>query len=125
MVTNWDIWKINTGDSILSVDIGGSRVKATLLNQAGELLRDYRKVDTPSPATPENVIGGYQNAGKGFAGYEKVSVGFPGYVREGVIQTAPNLGTDLWRNVDLQQMLTRPCKNRYGSSMTLICSVWA
>lgn len=95
-----------TSDKILSVDIGGSHIKATLLNQQGELLMDYKKVETPVPATPEKVIFSIKTLVAAFEDYQKVSVGFPGYVRDGIISTAPNLGTNLWSQVNLSKQLS-------------------
>ncbi|WP_428328172.1 ROK family protein [Mucilaginibacter sp.] len=90
---------------ILSIDIGGSHIKATILNQKGELQKDYEKVPTPMPSTPENLIKATKGLVKNFPGYDKISVGFPGYVKNGVIKTAPNLGTDQWKDFDLQAKL--------------------
>lgn len=90
---------------ILSVDVGGSHIKATILNKEGELQTNYERVDTPSPANPANVINTIKSLAKRLPGYDKVSVGFPGYVKNGVIITAPNLGTDFWKNADLKNML--------------------
>ncbi|HZG24165.1 MAG TPA: ROK family protein [Chitinophagaceae bacterium] len=93
-------------DKILSIDIGGSNVKVTLLNRQGELLVDYKKTATPEPASPANVIEAVKGLLTNFPGFDMVSVGFPGYVKQGVIHTAPNLGTELWRGVDLQNRLS-------------------
>lgn len=93
------------GLKILSIDIGGSHIKCTVLNQKGELLKDYEKVVTPSPANPQNVIKSIQKLIKDFPEYDRISVGFPGYVREGVVKTAPNLGNDYWKDVDLADKL--------------------
>ncbi|HUQ96693.1 MAG TPA: ROK family protein [Chitinophagaceae bacterium] len=91
---------------ILAVDIGGSNVKACILNAEGGMENDYQKVPTPQPASPENVIGAIQELTKRFPQYDKVSVGFPGYVRGGIVYTAPNLGTELWAGVNLSSQLT-------------------
>ncbi|WP_162051973.1 ROK family protein [Pontibacter pamirensis] len=91
--------------SILTIDIGGSRIKATVLNQAGQLQTSYIKTNTPSPASPENVMDAIKNLVKEFSDYDRVSVGFPGYVKDGIVMTAPNLGTDSWRGFDLRQQL--------------------
>ena len=40
----------------MTIDIGGSFIKATVLNQEGELLQDYQKVKTPNQATPQKVL---------------------------------------------------------------------
>ncbi len=91
---------------VLSVDIGGSHVKATVLNSNGQLLQPYQKVTTPSPANPENIIKDIELLGKGFPEYDYVSVGFPGYVKNGVVKTAPNLDNKAWRDFDLSKNLS-------------------
>lgn len=90
---------------ILTIDIGGSHVKATILNSKGELQMEYKRVDTPIPANPENIITTIKNLVKGFPDYNYVSAGFPGYVKNGTIITAPNLGTEAWQNVSLAKKL--------------------
>ena len=90
---------------ILSIDIGGSSIKATILDSKGNLKMDYKKVVTPNPANPENVIKSINVLVKSFPGYDKISVGFPGYVRNGVVKTAPNLGNDFWKDVNFKAKL--------------------
>ncbi|WP_295720689.1 ROK family protein [Mucilaginibacter sp.] len=91
---------------ILSIDIGGSHIKATILNKKGELKMDYDKVPTPAPASPDNLIKAIKTLVKNFPAYDKISVGFPGYVKNGVIKTAPNLNTKLWADVDLTKKIS-------------------
>ena len=100
----------------LSIDIGGSHIKATILNNKGELQIDYNRVATPAPANPENVINTIKNLVKDFPQFDRVSVGFPGYVRSGTIMTAPNLGTDLWKNVNLANRL----QNELGKPVRVV-----
>lgn len=92
-------------DKILSIDIGGSKVKATILDPAGVAQTEYKKLLTPSPASPEKVIAVIQELVRDFTEYTKVSVGFPGFVRNGRVMTAPNLGTALWHKFNLQDEL--------------------
>jgi polyphosphate glucokinase len=91
--------------NILSIDIGGSHIKGTILNQKGELQKDYEKVVTPSPASPDNVIKSIKTLVKDFPKYDRISVGFPGFVKNGVVKTAPNLSTPLWADVDFAKRL--------------------
>ncbi len=91
---------------ILSIDIGGTFIKATVLNQEGGHLKDFKKVKTAGSASPEKVLEAIQKLVKGFQNYDMVSVGFPGYIKKGVVFTAPNLGTDLWKEVNLNKLLT-------------------
>ena len=93
-------------ENIMTIDIGGSFIKATVLNQEGELLQDYQKVKTPNPATPQKVLEAIQYLVMDFQDYTKISVGFPGYIKKGIVRTAPNLGTDFWKNVNLNRLLT-------------------
>ncbi len=90
---------------ILSVDIGGSHIKATILNSRGELQMEYARVPTPLPANPANVIATIKNLVQKFPEYNKVSVGFPGYVKDGTVITAPNLGTEFWENINMRKNL--------------------
>jgi polyphosphate glucokinase len=92
-------------DKILTLDIGGTTIKATVLDQAGKLLQDYKKVQTPDPATPEKVMEAIQQLIIDFPAYDRVSVGFPGYVSKGIVFTAPNLGTDVWKGFNLKKYI--------------------
>ena len=94
---------------ILAIDIGGSHVKATVLDKNGKMLSDYIKTDTPSPANPENVMNAIKELTKELT-YERVSVGFPGYVRDGVVGTAPNLDNKAWAGFDFAAKLTEELK---------------
>lgn len=95
----------NPDEKILSIDIGGSRIKATVLDVHGKMIMEYQRLDTPYPAHPENVLKTVTQLVKAFNSYTKVSVGFPGYVRNGIVHTAPNLGTERWRGFDLCQKM--------------------
>lgn len=103
----------NTDPRILTIDIGGSHLKAAVVNSNGEMVSDYKRVATPEPATPDAVIPALEQLVAELA-FEKVSVGFPGYVKNGVVKTAPNLGTEDWKDVNLaerlSQTLHRPVK---------------
>lgn len=100
--------------TILTIDIGGSHVKATLLSDAGIPVAEYKKLDTPLPSTPVNMMRTIGELVRDFSGYNRISVGFPGYVKNGVIKTAPNLGTPEWQGYDLQtnlgKMLNQPAR---------------
>src|SRR5258708_24043761 len=97
-------------EKILTIDIGGSNIKATVLSGDGNMLMDYEKIETPSKANPANMITAIEALTKRFESYDKVSVGFPGFVRNGVVFTAPNLGTDPWKGVELGKLLTEKLK---------------
>jgi polyphosphate glucokinase len=90
---------------VLSIDIGGSHIKATVLDKDGALLVSYSKVETPQPANPENVVNAIKGLAKSFTDFNKISVGFPGYVRDSIVKTAPNLDNTAWADFDLGKKL--------------------
>ena len=92
-------------EKILSFDIGGSRIKAILLDTEGNALIEYQRIDTPAPSTAQNVIRAIGNLAQRFPGFTRVSVGFPGYVKRGIVHTAPNLGTGYWKGINLRDEL--------------------
>src|SRR5580704_17662757 len=95
----------STSPKILSIDIGGSHIKATILDDKGALQMDYDKIPTPMPSTPENMVAAIKKLVKAFPEHDMISVGFPGYVKRGVIKTAPNLGNEAWKDFDLSKKL--------------------
>jgi len=101
---------------ILSIDIGGSNLKAAILDHKGAVLHEYIMIPTPKPATPEILLAAIEALIAGFPGYDYISAGFPGYVKDGVVKTAPNLGTPQWTGVDFRLML----EERLGKPAKLI-----
>ncbi len=97
-------------EKVLSIDIGGSRIKATILDIEGNMLRDYVRINTPLSAEPEHIMQAIVELTRSFQPYTKVSVGFPGYVRNGIVHTAPNLSTEKWRGIDLSSKLSEILK---------------
>ena len=86
---------------ILAIDIGGSGLKAALINTDGEMVTDRIRVKTPRLRKPETLVEEIVKLVEPFTDYAVVSVGFPGVVRNGKILTAPNLGTKTLRGLDL------------------------
>jgi len=75
----------------LAIDIGGTGVKAIVLDIAGGMLTERVRIETPRPATPDAIIGAIATLVRPLGAYDRVSVGFPGVVVDGVVKTAPNL----------------------------------
>ena len=94
----------------LTIDIGGTGIKAFVLNSAGKPIDDRLRIPTPKKATPENVIEVIEKLAKESPGASRVSVGFPGVVKDGVVYTAPNLGKG-WSGFDLAGALQKRLKH--------------
>jgi polyphosphate glucokinase len=103
-----------TGPLTLAIDIGGTRLKAGVLDTIGTMVVPVARIDTPYPAAPELVVELLTDLVRPLGAYDRVSVGFPGVVRDGVVITAPNLGTQMWRGchlaAELSARLHRPVR---------------
>jgi polyphosphate glucokinase len=91
---------------ILAIDIGGSGLKAALLDYDGKMMGNRVRVETPHPCLPSALVGELVKLVEPLTGFDFVSVGFPGVVRHGKIVTAPNLGTDELKGYDLAGTLS-------------------
>jgi polyphosphate glucokinase len=89
-----------SGPRTLAIDIGGSGLKALVLDAAGKALDERQRVKTPQPATPKAVMAALKKLTSTLGDFDRVSVGFPGVVDEGITRTAPNLHPD-WTDFDL------------------------
>jgi polyphosphate glucokinase len=89
----------------LAIDIGGSHLKAAVLEESGEMSSDTARVKTPKPATPEAVVAALIKLSHGLGQFDRVSIGFPGVVRADCVLTAPNLGTKSWHGFKLGAVL--------------------
>jgi polyphosphate glucokinase len=97
----------STGPNTLAIDIGGSHVKASVLDKRGRMLHERVRVDTPKDVTPRRLVTLIVELVKSLPRFNRVSVGFPGVVRSGVVRTAPNLGTDRFHGFNLARALER------------------
>ena len=92
----------------LAIDIGGTHIKASVLDATGRMVASELRLPTPVEATPNAVLGVIAAVAKQLPDVDRVSAGFPGYVivDKGVIKTAPNLGTEAWRGFALAEALS-------------------
>lgn len=91
----------------LSIDVGGTGLKAAVLDDRGALLSERLRVETPVGGPPAVVVDAVAKLVTPLAPFNRVSVGFPGVVRGGRVLTAPNLGHKGWKGFDLAGALAR------------------
>ncbi len=101
----------------LAIDIGGTGIKAALLDAAGQMITKRQRVPTPpKPVAPDALVHAIGQVTAPLGEFDRVSVGFPGYIRDGKVLTAPNLGTEALAGFDLQEALAR----RWGKPVRVL-----
>jgi polyphosphate glucokinase len=75
----------------LCIDIGGSGIKAIVVDKEGVALTERARIETPRPAVPDAILPVIEELARQQGEFDRVSVGFPGVVIEGTTKTAPNL----------------------------------
>lgn len=94
----------------LAIDIGGSGIKAIVLDEMGTPLTERGRISTPKPATPTAITKTIVKLAAEQGEFDRVSVGFPGVIRHGIVYTAPNLGNAIWKGFNLVEILTTRLK---------------
>lgn len=74
----------------LAIDIGGTGIKASVLDGSGRMEHARVRVDTPYPLSPQKLLLEIQDLLSELPSFDRVSVGFPGMVRNGRILSAPH-----------------------------------
>lgn len=70
----------------LSIDVGGSGLKGSVLDAEGQMLTERVRIETPYPCTPEVLVKNLLELGQATgSSFDRVSVGFPGLVRDGKV----------------------------------------
>lgn len=77
----------------LCIDVGGTGLKASVVDAGGKLVADRVRVPTTYPCPPERLVEMLTALVAPLPGYERVAVGFPGVVRRGVVLSAPHFVT--------------------------------
>ena len=99
-----------TGPRTLAIDVGGTGLKAAVLDAGGRLVGERVRVPTPARCSPAVLVQALGDLVAPLGAFDRVSVSFPGVVRAGVVRTAPNFASPKWRGFDLGRVLTRLLK---------------
>jgi polyphosphate glucokinase len=94
------------GKRTLCIDVGGTGIKGMVFDEDGTPLHERVRIETPRPADPEAVTSTAVDLASQSGEYDRISCGFPGVVRDGVVQTAPNLDGD-WHGFPLAHELEK------------------
>jgi polyphosphate glucokinase len=101
--------KSAAGPVTLALDIGGSGLKAMLLDPEGKPVSDRERIPTPETPKPTLVLDELDKLAAALPQFDRVSVGFPGVIKRGVTYTAVNLDPE-WAEYPLQAVLEKRWK---------------
>lgn len=86
---------------ILGIDVGGTGIKAALVDtDAGKLISNRHRIETPEPSTPENVAATVKRLVAEFDYEGTVGCCFPAVVIDGKAKTAGNID-ETWRDTQV------------------------
>jgi polyphosphate glucokinase len=89
----------------LAIDVGGTGLKASVLDAHGKMLVQRERVDTPTRCPPKVLVQSLVDMVKSLPAFDRVAIGFPGYVRNGTVITAPHFGDDVRHGFGLANAL--------------------
>ena len=100
----------------LAIDIGGTGLKASILDSEGKMLVDEVRVPTPYPCPPKVLTDTLADLVAPLPSFDRISVGFPGVVRDGRVLTAPHFCDDKWTGFPFAKALSE----RLGKPVRLL-----
>jgi len=102
------------GPRTLAIDVGGTGLKASVLDRSGKMLVKRVRVATPYPCRPKILLRALAALVQPLPAYDRISIGFPGVIRDGRVITAPHFDADSWREYPLQdaaaKLLGKPAR---------------
>jgi polyphosphate glucokinase len=81
---------------VLSIDIGGTGLKASVVAAAGHLLVPKLRSKTPYPCTPAVMMESLAELVAPLPEHNRIAIGFPGVVRDNTVLTAPHFQSNDW-----------------------------
>jgi len=89
----------------LAIDVGGTHLKASVLNERGRLLAAPVRIQTQVGSPPGAIVEALAKLVAPLGAFHRVSVGFPGVIRSGRVLTAPNLEHPDWKGFEFDAAL--------------------
>ncbi len=99
-----------TKELVLGLDIGGTGIKAAIVNTStGKLVTERMKVPTPQPSTPKAIIQIIKGIVQKLNWSGLIGCGFPSVIKDGVACTAANID-DSWISVNVEEFFSNELK---------------
>jgi polyphosphate glucokinase len=101
--------KATSPERILAIDVGGTGLKAAIIDAKGEMKTERLRVATPNPCTPDVLVDTLAALVAPLVdpAPTHISIGFPGFVRNNRVLTAPHFGNENWHDIPLADMIAQ------------------
>jgi polyphosphate glucokinase len=104
------------GPRTLAIDVGGTGLKASVLDSTGRMLVARVRVPTPDPCPPAALLRALTSLVAPLPSSDRIAIGFPGVIRDGHVVTAPHFDVKGWRDYPLEAAVSR----RFGKPARLL-----
>lgn len=101
---------------VLAIDIGGTGLKASIVDDSGRFIVPRRRIRTPSFCPPAVMLDALSRLVGPLPGHDRIAIGFPGVVKGGAVVTAPHFGTDVWADFPL----ANAASERFGGPARMV-----
>ncbi|HEX5957145.1 MAG TPA: ROK family protein [Hyphomicrobiaceae bacterium] len=91
----------------MAIDIGGTALKASVLDRDGRMIVERARMATPYPCSPKALLRAIAELTAPLPVFDRISIGFPGVVREGNVVTAPHFRKKAWLDYPLAEALAQ------------------
>jgi polyphosphate glucokinase len=97
----------HAGPRTLSIDVGGTGLKASVLDSGGQMMVARVRVPTPNPCPPAVLLRAFARLLAPLPSFDRISIGFPGVIRDGHVITAPHFDIQAWKHYPLEAAVSR------------------
>ncbi|MGH6889227.1 MAG: ROK family protein [Rhizomicrobium sp.] len=101
---------------ILAIDIGGTGLKASVVDPSGRLLVPRRRIETPHPCPPQVMMDALASLVAPLPPHDCIAIGFPGVVQRNKVVTAPHFDTPEWAGFPLAEAAS----GRFGGPARMV-----
>jgi polyphosphate glucokinase len=95
------------GPRTLVIDVGGTGLKASVLDGTGRMVVPRVRLATPYPCRPATLLRAIADLIAPLPPFDRISSGFPGVIHNGRVITAPHFDAEAWRDYPLEPALSR------------------
>lgn len=100
----------------LAIDVGGTGLKASVLDGTGRMVVKRVREPTPCPCRPAILLQALASLVVPLPAFDRISIGFPGVIRDGRVVTAPHFDAEAWRDFPLEAAVA----DRFGKPARLL-----